>query len=219
MDIQEVNKLLRPYKISIECSSCETSACKPFQNRSINQKVNSITKKIKKAHKVKPNYMEFNNFKTEKVKRKCRTEKKPQSSENWIFNIRSPITPACKTVNQVSKQFNFFMELKLSCDKFLNCPQFENNQNNENFKNPDFGYEATATTMNIGTNKLRLPFGDVEDLRKNLFDEDNFNSDEEIKICNPNTFDHDKGLIKDIGDQFELDFGRISAGFDYFALM
>ena len=181
MEIQELNNLLKPYKIAFECGKCESTARNPFQNRCLNQKVELTAKKIKKTFKVKKVYNESSQIKQKMINRKCRTERKPVTNENWISKNYSPISVNRTKDNQALRHSNFFMELKLSNDKFLNCPQFENHSNLLSLKNPGFGYEATASTINTDSDKNRLPFGDIGDLRKNLFDLDHEPIDIELE--------------------------------------
>ena len=216
MDIHELNNLLRPYKITIECNSCETVARQPFQPRSLNQKIDSTVKKIKKMGNVKPNFLEMSENKHKNAVRKCKTERKPRNDENFMLNNHSPVSNVLRTQEQLKRQSNFFMELKQSGDKFLNCPRFENPQNNENFKPATFDYEATAATLNTEANSKRLPLEDIGSLRKNLFDDVNFCYGAEMDNCAPNTIGTDLLFENEAEAGFELDFGHMPAGAEFF---
>lgn len=217
MDMQELNKLLQPFKISIECNSCESVAKNPFQPRSLNQKVEITAKKMKKISKAKPSYPDLSEQQTKSAGRKCKTDRKNRNNENVVLKNHSPMSTALKNQEQMRRQFNFFMELKQSGDNFLNCPQFENPQNNDNIKPQAFDYEATAATLNTEANDKRIGLGDISSLRKNLFDDMNFGFENEFDNCVANDMGYGLAFDNKASDEFELDFGQLPAGSDFFS--
>lgn len=216
MDLEELNNLLRPHRIVLECNKCEAIAHNLLRIQSLNSNTELTAKKIKKASKFRSNITNFTNNSAKKMNRRCRTEKKEQQKENWAPNIFSPINTTYKTQEQLRRQSNFFMELKLSNDKFLNCPQFENLQNNDNVKTQSFGYEATATTLNMDSNKTKLSFDDIGELRKNLFDDDKCNRKDDFENYTSHKLIENVCSLDEIGEQFELDFAQIPTGFEFF---
>lgn len=215
MEIQELNALLRPYNITIECGSCETVTKNPFVQRNLNQKVDLTAKKIKKGVKPRPNFLDAEN-RNKAAARKCRTERKPRLDENLQFIACSPINTALKTQEQLRRQSSFFMELKLSGNKFLDCPRFDNPQNGEGFKPTALYYEATAATLNNEDSGKRLALEDIGSLRKNLFDDVNFGYGAETDNCVADSLGLGMAFEKEPETGFELDFGQMQSGAEFF---
>lgn len=219
MEIGELNNLLRPYNITIECSECEAVVRQPFAAQNLNTRVELSAKKTKKIMKVKQTPSEQTENRQIGSLRKCKTERKPQSMDGMSFLPFSPISAAVKTQEQRYRQSTFFAELKQSGDKFLNCPRFENPQNAESLKPVAFDYEATATTLNVAETGKRLGLEEIGSLRKNLFEDVNFGYAPVLDVCLANVIGRNISFENDADVGFELDFGHMPSGAELFSFL
>ena len=177
MDIQELNRLLRPYKISIECKKCEEpepvpppppkEAFTPVFIR--NKKRKRITKTSNRESGKKGMMIKNPKFATNSKAKvmshspfvnftKRFSEQKEGESENPKINIGS-----------------FFTELKQKMeDNIFRCPQFETNSRasidkhcNDDFVKTNTSFKKAGTDYVVETTK-------VDHLKKNLFNKDIF---------------------------------------------
>ena len=207
MDLHELNALLKPFNITIECDSCES-------DHSISQgptpkppKAQQVNKKIKKRS-VKAAPLHFSEKKA-KSSRNFATEKKPFRFMNQFFDddiVASPLSESKATQGFAPKNTNFFFEFKQICDAYKNCPQFDNVNNCENVKRRDFDMDTAASSFELSEDGTSVSYDDLNVLKKDLFNhKDNLVMDRETSSAFEGCSD------------FELDFGQHSRFTEFFS--
>lgn len=211
MKISELNILLKPYGIIIECKSCDelsAQAPRPFGDRS-----NMQSKKIhKKSTKLTP--VVFAEPKKLASARKCKTAKKAVKKQIAFLDdsLMCMSAPSGNSpVNLAPKKVDFFFEFKKSCDNFLNCPQFDNLATCDDIKASEFDHETAMSSMELSDGSQSPYFMNLQVLKKDLFSGKNLaRSYEDLTAGN------DISLSRDCEEGFELDFDHEQACTEFF---
>lgn len=214
MELSELNKLLKPYGITLECDNCEAFTLEPANPKPQPPNTTSISKKIKKRSTKVP-VEKFVEEKKSNVTRKYQTAKKPSRTFANFFDddIKTWSTPTHKnSIAFAPKNVDFFFEFKQSCDNFLNCPQFDNINNCDEIKTRDFDMDTAVSSLELSDGNSSVNYDDLHALKKNLFNQ-NENTNALMTKMPEGTLD----FTFESYDDFELDFGQHSRFSEFFS--
>ena len=167
MDIRQVNELLRPFKITIECGNCTKSAFSAHTpNRKMQREQNSSKKKKKISKKSFPKLKR----RKESLKHKIYNSemKRKQISHSPFINFSKRFSAQKENEEDVKEHCvgSFFAEIKKQMEDGLKqFPDFENLGTHNEWKRAEFEPSTVSTIHRTE----RIP----SSFRRNLFDTEN----------------------------------------------
>lgn len=170
MIIQEINDLLRPYKITFECESCEgcdKTEIVPLQIRCANLQTGITSKKIRKvaqdfARKPEPLFLQIKKaeINNQITKDGYQTDYRLVSQFKRVLSARNTLTEKNSSVSADAEMY---------CEKLIKSPVANDVAFNGEISKPVFDFEATAEThtKTLNTN-IEQPSA-IWSLKKDLF--------------------------------------------------
>lgn len=195
INLPELNALLKPFNISLECYSCEVDPIKisPPKPPKNSQSAKKISKKSTKAQ-----YRLFSEKKTIST-RKGAMVKKSVPAFNCIFDDDIMVQPEQflnRSNSLDSNSSDFFNQFKQTCDSYKNIPQFDNVNNCETIKSRDFDIDTAVSSFELSEHSNSVHYDDMRALKKDLFTTNNMVMESMPSFGNEGTGD------------FELDFDQ-----------
>lgn len=204
ISLAELNTLLKPYRISLECDSCEDAPIMALPPKPRSRKAPQSAKKISKKS-VKAVYR-YNSER--KPERRRKPSKKAVPAFNCIFDDDIMVSPKAECGSPLAyaaRSAEFFSEFKQACDSYKNCPQFDNANNCYAVKARDFEQNTAFTSLELSEDGAGDNYAELTALKVDLF------SHGIVRAAEPQAV-----FAADAGADFELDFGSHATFTEFF---